>query len=131
MKISQAFDKTLKKFGINARLLSEQSGVSEKMISLFRNEKQRIYSDSFEKLLEALPLEARLYFLVQLSEDKLAVLDQLSEADRIKAEWKSLIFSASLADIETILRALADRYGELKARNEAVQLEKESTALSA
>ncbi len=131
MKISQAFDKTLKKFGINARLLSEQSGVSEKMISLFRNEKQRIYSDSFEKLLEALPLEARLYFLVQLSEDKLAVLDQLSEADRIKAEWKSLIFSASLADIETILRALADRYGELKARNEAVQLEKESTPLSA
>ncbi len=131
MKISQAFDKTLKKFGINARLLSEQSGVSEKMISLFRNEKQRIYSDSFEKLLEALPLEARLYFLVQLSEDKLAVLDQLSEADRIKAEWKSLIFSASLADIETILRALADRYGELKATNEAVQLEKESTALSA
>lgn len=131
MKISQAFDKTLKKFGINARLLSEQSGVSEKMISLFRNEKQRIYSDSFEKLLEALPLEARLYFLVQLSEDRLAVLDQLSEADHIKAEWKSLIFSASLADIETILRALADRYGELKARNEVVQLEKESTALSA
>ncbi len=131
MKISQAFDKTLKKFGINARLLSEHSGVSEKMISLFRNEKQRIYSDSFEKLLEALPLEARLYFLVQLSEDRLAVLDQLSEADHIKAEWKSLIFSASLADIETILRALADRYGELKARNEVVQLEKESTALSA
>ncbi len=131
MKINKAFDKTLKNFGINARRLSEQSGVSEKMISLFRNDRQRIYSDSFEKLLDALPLEARLYFLIQLSEEKLVAFDQLSEADQIKAEWKSLIFSASPADIETILRALADRYGELKARNEVVQLEKESTALSA
>ncbi len=130
MKISQAFDKTLKNFGINARRLSEQSGVSEKMISLFRNDRQRIYSDSFEKLLDALPLEARLYFLIQLSGEKLAALDQLSEAE-IKTGWKSLIFSASLEDIEVILRTLADRYGELKARNEVVQLEKESTALSA
>ena len=131
MKLSKAFDKTLKNFGINARRLSEQSGVSEKMISLFRNDRQRIYSDSFEKLLDALPIEARLYFLIQLSEDKLTALDQLSEADYIKAEWKSLIFSASLADLETILRALADRYGELKAKNNLVQLEEESTALSA
>ena len=130
MKISQAFNKTLKNFGINARRLSEQSGVSEKMISLFRNDRQRIYSDSFEKLLDALPLEARLYFLIQLSGEKLAALDQLSEAE-IKTGWKSLIFSASLEDIEVILRTLADRYGELKARNEVVQLEKESTALSA
>ncbi len=130
MKISKAFDKTLKNFGINARRLSEQSGVSEKMISLFRNDRQRIYSDSFEKLLDALPIEARLYFLIQLSEDKLAALDQLSDAE-IKTGWKSLIFSASLEDIEIILRTLADRYGELKARNEVVQLEKESTALSA
>ena len=131
MNISQAFDKTLKNFGINARRLSEQSGVSEKMISLFRNERQRIYSDSFEKLLDALPLEARLYFLIQLSEGKLAALDQLSEADYIQAGWKSLIFSASLADLEIILRALADRYGELKAKNEVIQLQEESTALSA
>jgi transcriptional regulator with XRE-family HTH domain len=131
LKISQAFDKTLKNFGINARQLSEQSGVSEKMISLFRNNRQRIYSDSFEKLLDALPLEARLYFLIQLSEGKLAALDQLSEADYIKAKWKSLIFSASLADIEIILRALADRHGELKAKNEVIQLEEESTAWSA
>ncbi len=130
MKISQAFDKTLKNFGINAKRLSEQSGVSEKMISLFRNGRQRIYSDSFEKLLDALPLEARLCFLIQLSEGKLAALDQLSEAE-IKAGWKSLIFSASLADIEIILRALADRYGELKAKSEVIQLEEESTALSA
>lgn len=101
------------------------------MISLFRNNRQRIYSDSFEKLLDALPLEARLYFLIQLSEGKLAALDQLSEADYIKAKWKSLIFSASLADIEIILRALADRHGELKAKNEVIQLEEESTAWSA
>ncbi len=130
MKISKAFDKTLKNFGINARRLSEQSGVSEKMISLFRNDRQRIYSDSFEKLLDALPIEARLYFLIQLSENKLAALDQLSEGE-IKTGWKSLILSASLCDIETILRALADRYGELKANSEIVQLEEESTPLSA
>lgn len=62
MKLSQAFDKTLRDFGINAKWLSERSGVSEKMISLFRNDKQRIYSDSLEKLLEALPGDARRYF---------------------------------------------------------------------
>ena len=131
MKISQAFDKTLKNFEISARRLSEQSGVSEKMVSLFRNERQRIYSDSFEKLLDALPTEARLYFLIQLSEGKLVAFDQLSEADYISAEWKSLISSASLADIEIILRALADRYGELKAKNELSQPKEESIALSA
>ena len=101
------------------------------MVSLFRNERQRIYSDSFEKLLDALPTEARLYFLIQLSEGKLVAFDQLSEADYISAEWKSLISSASLADIEIILRALADRYGELKVKNEVSQPEEESIALSA
>lgn len=114
MKISQAFDQTLKNFGISAKELSERSGVSEKMISLFRNDKQRIYSDSLEKLVNSLPLEAKLFFLAQLSDGKLAVLDKLTEAELIEVEWRSLISSATLADIEIILRALADRYGELK-----------------
>ena len=114
MKISQAFDQTLKNFGISAKELSEQSGVSEKMISLFRNDKQRIYSDSLEKLVNSLPLDARLFFLTQLSEGKLAALDRLTKADLVEAEWRALISSATLADIEIILRALADRYGEIK-----------------
>lgn len=62
LKLSKAFDQTLKDFGITAKWLSEQSGVSEKLISLFRNDRQRVYSDSLEKLLEALPAEARRYF---------------------------------------------------------------------
>ena len=63
MELSKAFDKTLKDFELSARWLSENSGVSEKMISQFRNSRQRIYSDTLEKLLVALPLEARLRFL--------------------------------------------------------------------
>lgn len=66
MQFSQALDRTLNEFGIKARWLSERSGVSQQMISDFRNGKQRIYSDSLEKMLSSLPAEARDYFFRQL-----------------------------------------------------------------
>ncbi|MBD1836657.1 helix-turn-helix transcriptional regulator [Coleofasciculus sp. FACHB-501] len=62
MNFSNALDKTLDRYGISAKWLSEQSGVSQQMISGFRNGKQRIYSDSLEKLLAALPNEVKDYF---------------------------------------------------------------------
>ncbi len=62
MNFSKAFDKTLDRFSISGKWLSEQSGVSQQMISGFRRGQQRIYSDSMEKLVRALPLEAQQYF---------------------------------------------------------------------
>lgn len=68
MKISAAFDKTLEKFDISGKALALQSGVSEQMISGFRNDKQQIKTDSLEKLLLALTPEARNYFSFLLFE---------------------------------------------------------------
>lgn len=66
MNFSKAFDRTLNHFGISGKWLSEQSGVSQQMISGFRRGQQRIYSDSLEKLLQALPFEAQQYFFESL-----------------------------------------------------------------
>ncbi len=61
MDIGGSFDKTLKKFGINASWLSKVSGVNAQMISRFRNGKE-VQTDTLEKLMEPLPSEAKQYF---------------------------------------------------------------------
>lgn len=62
MKFSNAFDDAIKKFRISAKHLSEQSGIFPQSISEFRRNKKSIQVDSLEKLLEYLPIEARMYF---------------------------------------------------------------------
>ncbi|MBD2006477.1 MULTISPECIES: helix-turn-helix domain-containing protein [Cyanophyceae] len=71
VNFSEALDKALERYGISAKWLSEQSGVSQQMISQFRNGKQRIYSDSLEKLLAALPSEVKEYFFGLMSSGNL------------------------------------------------------------
>lgn len=66
MNFSKAFDKTLDRFEISGKWLSEKSGVSQQMISGFRRNQHRIYSDSMEKLLRSLPIEAQQYFFESL-----------------------------------------------------------------
>ena len=62
MDIGQCFDKTLHKYGINAAWLSRESGVTQVMISRFRNGKT-VQTNTLGKLLEPLPLEVKQYFL--------------------------------------------------------------------
>ena len=62
MNFNQAFNSTLKKFGVSAKQLAERSGVTPQSISEFRRGKKTIQTDSLEKLLEYLPIEARMYF---------------------------------------------------------------------
>lgn len=82
MNFSQALDSTLEKYGISAKWLSEQSGVSQQMISGFRNGKQRIYSDSLEKLLAALPGEVRAYFFGLLGAGNLeSAVSEMSDGE--------------------------------------------------
>ena len=66
MNFGKAFDRTLNHFGISGKWLSEKSGVSQQMISGFRRNQQRIYSDSLEKLIQSLPIEAQQYFFESL-----------------------------------------------------------------
>jgi len=69
MKFSEALDKTLDDYGIAAKWLSEQSGVSMQMISNYRNGKQRVYSDSLEAMISALPTQPRRYLYGLVSND--------------------------------------------------------------
>jgi transcriptional regulator with XRE-family HTH domain len=67
MNFAQALDTTLNEYGISGKWLSERSGVSQQMISGFRKGNQRVYSDSLEKIVATLPIEAKHYFFSQLA----------------------------------------------------------------
>ncbi|MFK0730571.1 MAG: hypothetical protein ACIWVG_05260 [Gloeotrichia echinulata HAB0833] len=64
---SKALDKTLETYGISASWLSDKADVSQQMISGFRNGKQCVKSDSLEKMINALPKDAKEYFFSQLT----------------------------------------------------------------
>jgi len=83
MKFFEALDQTLEHYGISAKWLSEQSGVSMQMISGFRRGKQRVYSDSLEAIIEALPLEVRCHFysLMNGNNDRIPTVSSLNEAE--------------------------------------------------
>ena len=83
MKFYEALDKTLEHYGISAKWLSEQSGVSMQMISQFRRGKQRVYSDSLEAMIAALPLEIRCHFysLMNGNNDRIPTVSSLSETE--------------------------------------------------
>ncbi|NJL57251.1 helix-turn-helix transcriptional regulator [bacterium] len=63
MDFSSALDKTLKEFDITARELAARSGVAESSISRFRRGERDMHCDGLERLLAALPVEARNYFV--------------------------------------------------------------------
>lgn len=72
MNFNQAFDNTLKEFKINAKQLAQKSGIAPQSISEFRREKKNIQTDSLERLLEFLPIEARIYFFSLLLGEKIS-----------------------------------------------------------
>jgi transcriptional regulator with XRE-family HTH domain len=81
MKFSEALDQTLEHYGISAKWLSEQSGVSMQMISQFRRGKQRVYSDSLEAMIGALPSEVRHHFYSLMNGDRITTVSLLNEAE--------------------------------------------------
>jgi len=81
MKFCEALDRTLENYGISAKWLSEQSGVSMQMISQFRRGKQRVYSDSLEAMIAALPLEVRCHFYGLMNGDRIPTVSSLNEAE--------------------------------------------------
>lgn len=81
MKFCEALDQTLNDYGISAKWLSEQSGVSMQMISGYRRGKQRVYSDSLEAMIEALPFEVRRHLFALVSNSDLGLKEAIAAAD--------------------------------------------------
>jgi hypothetical protein len=62
MKFAQAFRETMFRFDLKGTALAAESGLTTMQISKFRNGGE-LRTDSVEKLLEAMPLEARQYMM--------------------------------------------------------------------
>ena len=81
MNFSQALDRTIEEFGISGKGLASRAGVSEQMISDFRNGKKRVYNDSLEKILAALPSEAKSYYFLMLDVSPVSLKSQIDTMD--------------------------------------------------
>lgn len=66
MNFSDAFDQTLTHFSIKGKDIAAESGLTEAAVSRFRNGEQDIKASSLEKLLAALPAEAKQYLFFKL-----------------------------------------------------------------
>lgn len=62
MNYRDALIKTFDTFGIVASEISKVSGVGENQISNYRTRKTDLYSENLQALINALPLQARMYF---------------------------------------------------------------------
>ena len=102
MDFSKAFDKTLERHGITGKWLKEASGVSEQMISNFRNGKKQVWTDSLERMIEALPIEAQQYFF-----ESLLSVNQGSE--RLHPNLEQTIEEMETGALASVLSAIADR----------------------
>ncbi len=81
VKFCEALDRSLEDYGISAKWLSEQSGVSMQMISQFRRGKQRVYSDSLEAMINALPEEVQRHFYSLMMGDRIPTVSSLNESE--------------------------------------------------
>lgn len=69
VKFSEAFREVMFRFNLKGNEIAEKSGLTTTQISKFRNgENLRI--DSVEKILEALPSEAREYMLILVAQNR-------------------------------------------------------------
>lgn len=81
MKFHEALNQTLKEHGISANWLSDKSGVSIQMISNYRRGKQRVYSDSLEAMIAALPAETRRYLFGLVSDSNSGLREMIDSAN--------------------------------------------------
>jgi len=62
MDSRSAFIEAMDKFGITAAKLSRLSGIEPEVISKYKTGKQNLRLDTFDKLIDALPEEAKFYY---------------------------------------------------------------------
>lgn len=85
----QAFDEMMIRFGLSAKVLAAESGVSEVQLSRFRNGKQDLYAGALVETLSKTPEEAQEFYLgavlgkkVQPNLDVRALVQQMSSFQR-------------------------------------------------
>jgi DNA-binding Xre family transcriptional regulator len=61
MNLSEALDATMQEFNLTGKWLSDKTGLSEQTVSTCRSG-ERIRSDSLERILKALPPQAKAFF---------------------------------------------------------------------
>jgi hypothetical protein len=110
MNYREAFDKTLKTFGITAKSLSEATGVQERQISLFRKGKDLMASNFF-LLIEALPEPARQHFFEQLGGQTSDFTSTQFERDQ-SSDPTSVVNSMSSTELAQLLLAIADKLNQ-------------------
>ena len=66
MKFCEAFNATLEEFRLSAKEISATSGVREATISEFRRGRREIQTDSLERLIGALPTDAKQYLFLKV-----------------------------------------------------------------
>lgn len=69
MKFSEAFKETMYRFNLKGADIAERSGLTTAQISLFRNG-QNIRIDNLERILKAMPQEAKEYMLLLVAGSK-------------------------------------------------------------
>ncbi len=105
MNFSNAFDLTLKEFRLTGKSLAISTGLREATVSNFRNGSD-IRSDNLEKLIGALPPEAKQFlflkvFVDDLNADGIATMlsllaDRLKETQDSKGHMKNSVVSTTL-----------------------------------
>lgn len=101
----EAFNKTLQKYKITAKFLSEATGIQERQISMFKNNKSDLLTETFFKLVEGLPPNAKSYFLKKLQDNEPSSLVEMVEA-------------ADDNEIEMVLLAVGRKWKqEMQSRN--------------
>lgn len=89
------FGEMLDQFGISAKPLAESAGVSEVMVSRFRNGKVDLGAGKLIALLESVPHEAREWYLSQLL------------GASLKTSLRALVLSATPQEKAEALRLIA------------------------
>ncbi|MBW4591202.1 helix-turn-helix domain-containing protein [Aetokthonos hydrillicola Thurmond2011] len=89
----KALSETMKTYGIKGTWVAEKAGLTNQTISNFLVGKTQIKSESLEKIISALPPDARDYFFQQLHP--------------VNRDLKSLIFRATNDEKAEVLRIVA------------------------
>jgi DNA-binding Xre family transcriptional regulator len=79
MDFRDAFNETLEHYQIKALELSELSGLDPVQISKFRNKHKNMQTHNFQRLIEALPSAAKMYFWYLVMADDQASVPSAAE----------------------------------------------------
>jgi hypothetical protein len=104
-------------FRYSVTQIAKWSNLDKSHVSRFLNGKNDMTVTKFFQLLRSMPNEFQQVYwseLLNLHRDK---------------SWRSLILQASMSDIEEILNALAERWGELVKSRELVKSKEEELAV--